>query len=155
MNLLSLSLWRSDDCFGCPAAEGQKGPIKPGLLLPVTGPQAANGRDMVNGFQLFLDEQGGKLAGRKVRVLIEDDESKPATGLTKLRGLMEGQGIHVLIGPLSTAVGYALRDYIESKKFPAIYPIGRSSGLQAGCRIRSSIPSKMCRSSGPTSLRSI
>jgi branched-chain amino acid transport system substrate-binding protein len=109
--------------LGIPLAEAQKGPITVGLLLPVTGPQAANGKDMVNGFQLFLDEQGGKLAGREVKVLIEDDESKPATGLTKLRGMVEGQGVHVLMGPLSAAVGYALRDYIESKKFPAIYPI--------------------------------
>jgi branched-chain amino acid transport system substrate-binding protein len=109
--------------LGVTPAWAQKGPIKVGLLLPVTGVQAANGKDMVNGFQLFLDEQGGKLAGREVQVIIEDDESKPATGLTKLRGLVEGQGIHVLIGPLSAAVGYALRDYIESKKLPAIYPI--------------------------------
>jgi len=109
--------------LGVPQVEAQKGPVQVGLLLPVTGVQAANGKDMVNGFQLFLDEQGGKLAGREVKVIIEDDESRPATGLTKLRGMVEGQGIHVLIGPLSAAVGYALRDYIESKKFPAIYPI--------------------------------
>src|SRR5262245_62935386 len=91
--------------FGIPLAEAQKGPITAGLLLPVTGPQAANGKDMTNGFQLFLDEQGGKLAGREVKVLIEDDESKPATGLTKLRGMVEGQGVQILIGPLSAAVG--------------------------------------------------
>jgi branched-chain amino acid transport system substrate-binding protein len=109
--------------FGVAPAAAQKGPITVGLLLPVTGVQAANGKDMVNGFQLFLDEQGGKLAGREVKVIIEDDESKPATGLTKLRGMVESQGIHVLIGPLSAAVGYALRDYIDGKKFPAIYPI--------------------------------
>src|SRR5713226_5377894 len=109
--------------FSVPPAEAQKGPITLGLLLPVTGVQAANGKDMVNGFQLFLDEQGGKLAGREVRVITEDDESKPATGLTKLRAMVESQGIHVLIGPLSAAVGYALRDYIDSKKLPAIFPI--------------------------------
>ncbi len=109
--------------LGISLAEAQKGPITVGLLLPVTGPQAANGKDMVNGFQLFLDEQGGKLAGREVRVITEDDESKPATGLTKLRAMVESQGIHVLIGPLSAAVGYALRDYIDSKKLPAIFPI--------------------------------
>lgn len=109
--------------LGVLPAEAQKGPITVGLLLPVTGPQAANGKDMVNGFQLFLDEQGGKLAGREVKVLIEDDESKPATGLTKLRGMVEGQGVHILIGPLSAAVGYALRDYLDGKKFPAIFPI--------------------------------
>lgn len=109
--------------LGIAPAAAQKGPIKIALLLPVTGPQAANGKDMVNGFQLFLDEQGGRLAGREVKLAIEDDESKPATGLTKARGLVEGQGIHLLIGPLSAAVGYALRDYIDGKKQPAIYPI--------------------------------
>ncbi len=121
--LIVIIAWALVATLGISPAAAQKGPITIGLLLPVTGPQAANGKDMVNGFQLFLDEQGGKLAGREVKVIIEDDESKPATGLTKARGLVEGQGVHVLIGPLSAAVGYAIRDYIDGKKQPAIYPI--------------------------------
>ena len=43
----------------------QKGPIKIGLILPETGPLAANGKDMANGLQLFFEEQGWKLAGPK------------------------------------------------------------------------------------------
>ncbi len=121
--LIVIIAWAWGAMLGISPATAQKGPITIGLLLPVTGPQAANGKDMVNGFQLFLDEQGGKLAGREVKVIIEDDESKPATGLTKARSLVEGQGVHVLIGPLSAAVGYAIRDYIDGKKQPAIYPI--------------------------------
>src|SRR5205814_992274 len=100
----------------------QKGPIKVGLLVPQTGPLAANGKDMINGFELFFEEHKYRLAGREIKFIVEDDEGKPATGITKARGLVEGQGVHLLTGPLSAAVGYAVSPYIESRKIPAIYP---------------------------------
>ena len=104
-----------------PLAEAQKGPIKVGFMSSLTGPLSPNGKDMLNSFELFLEEQGGKLAGREVKLIAEDDAGNPATGLTKLRGMAEGQEIQILVGPLSAAVGYAIRDYIDSKKLPAIF----------------------------------
>jgi branched-chain amino acid transport system substrate-binding protein len=104
-------------------APAQKGPIKVGLLIPETGPLAANGKDMANGFQLFFDEQGWKLAGREVKLITEDDEGKPPTGLAKARSLVESQGVHVVVGPLSAAVGYAVAPYVDGKKVPTIFPI--------------------------------
>jgi branched-chain amino acid transport system substrate-binding protein len=108
---------------GSRAARAQKGPIKVGLLVPQSGPLSANGKDMVNGLTLFLEEQGNRLAGREVKLIIEDDEGKPATGLTKARGLIEEQAVHLVTGPLSAAIGYAVAPYIDSKKVPAIFPI--------------------------------
>src|SRR3989454_7634001 len=101
----------------------QKGPIKVGLILPETGPLAANGKDMANGMQLFFEEHGWKLAGREIKLITEDDEGKPPTGLAKTRSLVESQGIHVLVGPLSAAVGYAVAGYVNDKKVPTIFPI--------------------------------
>ncbi|MBI1957702.1 MAG: ABC transporter substrate-binding protein, partial [Candidatus Rokubacteria bacterium] len=99
-----------------PAASwAQKGPIKVGLLVPQTGPLAANGKDMINGLELFFEEQKYRLAGREIKLIIEDDEGKPATGLTKARSLVEGQGVHLVTGPLSAAVGYAVAPYIDGK----------------------------------------
>src|SRR5213593_574158 len=109
--------------FSISPAEAQKGPIKVGFMSSLTGPLSPNGKDMLNSFELFLEEQSGKLAGREVKLITEDDAGNPATGLTKLRGMVEGQGIELLVGPLSAAVGYAIRDYIDSKKLPAIFPI--------------------------------
>lgn len=108
---------------GSPAGWAQKGPIKVGLLVPQTGPLAANGKDMINGLTLFFEEQGYRLAGREIKLVMEDSEGKPATGLTKARGLVEEQGIHVLIGPLSAGVGYAVAPYLDGKKVPTIFPI--------------------------------
>jgi branched-chain amino acid transport system substrate-binding protein len=101
----------------------QKGPIRIGFLVPQTGPLAANGKDMVNGMQLFLEEQGYRLAGREIKLIIEDDEGKPPTGITKARSLVESQGVHLLMGPLSAAVGYAIAPYVDSKKVPTLFPI--------------------------------
>ncbi|TMA81561.1 MAG: hypothetical protein E6J74_38615 [Deltaproteobacteria bacterium] len=109
--------------FSISPAEAQKGPIKVGFMSSLTGPLSPNGKDMLNSFELFLEEQSGKLAGREVKLITEDDAGNPATGLTKLRGMVEGQGIELLVGPLSAAVGYAIRDYIDGNKLPAIFPI--------------------------------
>jgi branched-chain amino acid transport system substrate-binding protein len=107
----------------------QKGPIKVGMIVPQSGPLAANGKDMINGYELFFEQVGYKLAGREIKFIVEDDEGKPATGLTKVRGLIEGQGVHLVTGPLSAAVGYAVAPYIDSKKVPAIYPIVAADDL--------------------------
>ena len=101
----------------------QKGPIKVGLLVPQTGPLVANGKDMINGLELFFEQVNYRLAGREIKLIVEDDEGRPATGLTKARGLVEGQGVHLITGPLSAAVGYAVAPYVDSKKVPTIYPI--------------------------------
>lgn len=122
--LLALSLVLAVALLIVPAlAPAQKGPIKIGLLIPETGPLAANGKDMANGFQLFFEEQGWKLAGREVKLITEDDEGKPPTGLAKARSLVESQGVHVVVGPLSAAVGYAVAPYVDGKKVPTIFPI--------------------------------
>jgi branched-chain amino acid transport system substrate-binding protein len=110
-------------------ALAQRPPVKIGLLAPITGPQAANGREMVNGLELFLEQEGSRLAGREVKLIVGDDESKPATGLTRLRGMVEGQGIHVVVGPLSAAVGYAVRDYIDAHKLPALFAVAAAQDI--------------------------
>src|SRR5574341_1532888 len=75
--VLALSIW------GPREARGAQGPVKVGLLVPETGPLAANGKDMINGLQLFLEQRGYRLAGREVKLTIEDDAGVPATDLTK------------------------------------------------------------------------
>ena len=47
------------------AAQAQK-PIKIGFLAPLTGGAAQIGRDTVNGFEMYLEEAGQQIAGRKV-----------------------------------------------------------------------------------------
>jgi branched-chain amino acid transport system substrate-binding protein len=100
-----------------------KGPIKIGFIAPLSGGMAATGKDMLNGIQLYLEEIGYQAAGRKIELIVEDDEAVPATGLTKTRKLVEKDGVHIMTGGLMASTGYALAPYIDSKEIPMTYPI--------------------------------
>jgi len=74
-------------------ARADSGPIKVGLLAPLTGVVAAGGREMVDGFNMYWEQVGNAVGSRKVEVLVEDDASNPDTALQKARRLVEqGQG---------------------------------------------------------------
>src|SRR2546430_11079245 len=104
-------------------ASARSAPIKIGFLAPLTGPFAQIGKDMVNGNQLYLAEIGGQVAGRKIEVLVEDDEGNPATALNKSRKLVEQDKISILTGGMLANVGYALQPYIDAQKIPTTYPV--------------------------------
>src|SRR3970040_2076991 len=57
--------------------------LRIGFVAPTTGPFSQVGRDMVNGFQMYLDEVGGDFAGAKVKFIVEDEEAKPPGGVRK------------------------------------------------------------------------
>lgn len=101
----------------------QSGPIKIGFLAPLTGPFAQIGKDMLNGHDLYLDEIGRQVGGRKIEVIVEDTEGSPATALNKSRKLVEQDKVHVLTGGLLANVGYALQPYIDGQKIPTTYPV--------------------------------
>jgi branched-chain amino acid transport system substrate-binding protein len=101
----------------------QSGPIRIGMLAPLTGPFAQTGKDMVNGTELYLDEIGRQVGGRKIELIVEDDEAQPATALNKSRKLVEQDKVHVLTGGQLASIGYALQPYIDAQKIPATYPV--------------------------------
>ncbi len=107
----------------------KKSPIKIGFFAPLTGHAAQTGKDMLSGLQVYLKEQGSQVDGRKIELISEDTEAKPAVALTKVRKLVEKDGVHVLIGGLMASTGYALMPYVDSKKIPAIYAIMASDDL--------------------------
>src|SRR5206468_1249944 len=101
----------------------EKGPIKIGLFGPLTGNVSQPGKDMVDGFTLFCDETGNKVAGREVKIIIEDSDPEPAGALTKVRRLVEPEQVHTVAGGLLAATGYALPPYLEQNKVPTLYPL--------------------------------
>lgn len=98
-------------------------PIRVGFLAPFTGPAAQPGKDMLNGFKLFLKQQHHMLEGRPVKLYVKDTRAKPAIALSDLRQLYTSDHIDVLMGPLTAASGHALLSYINAHKIPTIYPI--------------------------------
>ena len=56
-----------------------QGAIKIGMIAPLSGPFAAIGKDMVTGTEVYLDEIGRQAAGRRIELIVEDDEGNPST----------------------------------------------------------------------------
>jgi len=100
-----------------------QGPIKIGLLAPLTGQFAANGKDLVAGTELYLDEIGRQVAGRKIELIVEDSEGNPNAALTKARKLVEQDKVHLLTGGVLASVGYAVHPYVDAQKIPTTYPV--------------------------------
>ena len=114
---------------GAGPVAAQPSPIKIGLIVSLTGRVAQNGRDMVNGLTLALDQMNHRAAGREIQVIVEDDGGTPAGALTKTRKLVELDKAELLMGPISANSGYALRDYIDGQKIPAFYPVVAADDL--------------------------
>ncbi len=106
-----------------PGAAGERGPIKIGYFGPLTGNFSQTGKDMADGFNLFWEEVGHKVAGREVKVIVEDSDPEPASALTKIRRLVEQEKVHTVAGGLLAATGYAIAPYLEQNKIPTIYPV--------------------------------
>src|SRR6266550_3389078 len=108
---------------------GAQGPIKIGFLSPLSGAIAAAGKDMYSGCELYWQETGWRVAGRKLEVTLEDNEGNPATTLTKARKLVESDRVHLLMGVILSNVAYALVPYVEQQGIPTMYPINSADDL--------------------------
>src|SRR5438309_5640549 len=98
-------------------------PIRIGYFGPLTGNFSQTGKDMTDGFNLFWEEVGNKVAGREVKVIVEDSDPEPTGALTKVRRLVEQEKVHTVAGGLLAATGYAIAPYLEQNKIPSIYPV--------------------------------
>src|SRR5438034_8963699 len=106
-----------------PTWGAEKGPIRIGYFGPLTGNFSQTGKDMTDGFSLFWEEVGNKVAGREVKVIVEDSDPEPTGALTKVRRLVEQEKVHTVVGGLLAATGYAIAPYLEQNKIPAVYPV--------------------------------
>jgi branched-chain amino acid transport system substrate-binding protein len=108
---------------------GAQSPVKIGFLAPLSGAIAQAGKDMYSGCELFWEESGWQIAGRKLEVILEDNENLPATTLAKARKLVESDHVNMLAGVILSNVAYALVPYVEAQGIPTIYPINSADDL--------------------------
>ena len=82
--------------------------LRIGYVAPTTGIFAQVGKDMVDGFQMYLDEVKNDFGGAQVKFIVEDEQAKPDTAVTKAKKLILQDKIHMLVGGLLASSGYAL-----------------------------------------------
>ncbi|MCX5734384.1 MAG: ABC transporter substrate-binding protein [candidate division NC10 bacterium] len=111
--------------FAQPALAQSKDPIKIGLAAAVSGGSAASGEAIKRGILAAMDEvnaKGGLLGGRKLELVIRDDEGDPAKGVKIARELVEREKAVVVFGGLHTTVALAQVPVWTELKHPYMGP---------------------------------
>lgn len=103
--------------------------LRIGFLAPLTGPFAQIGKDMNNGFQLYLDEVGGDFAGAKVKFIVEDGEGKPPVNVRKAEKLILQDKVQMFVGGLLASTGYALAPVSSRHKTAYVASIAAADDL--------------------------
>jgi len=124
--------------LGLLAAPGaaQAPPIKIGFITSLTGVAAQAAKDMVNGFTMYLEETGYTMSGRKVELIVEDDQGRPDTALSKLRKVVEHDQVHIVAGVLFGHLGYAVAPKIDEYKLPGLITVAASDDLTQRLKYR-------------------
>jgi branched-chain amino acid transport system substrate-binding protein len=94
--------------------------IKLGLVAAMSGQSAKSGEAIVRGLSLALDEINAKggLLGKKVELLVRDDESNPAKGVIAARELVQREKVVAFFGGLDTPVSIAIVPFANQSKVP-------------------------------------
>ena len=82
--------------------------LKIGILTTLSGPPAALGVQQRNGFQLALKTLGGKLGGREVELIVQDDELKPDVAVGKAKAFVERDKVDFVVGPIFSNILQAI-----------------------------------------------
>ncbi len=102
------------------AAPALAADYKIGLLMPKSGPLAALGEEMTNGFNLAVEHFGAELGEHTLTVVEEDTETRPQPGLQKMRKLVLQDEVDVVTGIASSAVLAAVQDFAHQSQTPIV-----------------------------------
>ncbi|MDP2294162.1 MAG: ABC transporter substrate-binding protein [Pseudolabrys sp.] len=115
--------------LGVAAPASAQEELRIGFVAPLTGIFAQVGKDMQDGFQLYLDQHGGKLGGMTVKFIVEDEQGKPDTAVTKAKKLVLQDKVHMFIGGLLASSGYALAPVSTAEKTVYISSVAAADDL--------------------------
>lgn len=94
--------------------------MKVGLVAAMSGQSAKSGEAIVRGLSVAIDEinaKGGVL-GKKLELVVRDDESNPAKGVVAARELAQREKVVALFGGLDTPVSIAIVPFVNQAKIP-------------------------------------
>ena len=116
-----------------PAALAQD-KISIGFVTTLSGPTAAIGNDMKRSVELALEHLGGKMAGKTVEVIFEDDQQKPDVGKQKTDKLVQQDKVPVIAGFIwSNVLLAAYKEAADAGVFVISSNAGPSEIAGAGC----------------------
>jgi branched-chain amino acid transport system substrate-binding protein len=118
-------------CGGAKASSAAR-PVKIGLLAALSGTYAAVGKDLRDGFQLYLDTHEGKLGGHDVQLVIGDEGDGPATAVPAATKMIKDDKVLAMTGVVGGGSVAALVPVLAQAKIPLVGANGRPTKMDVG-----------------------
>lgn len=115
-------------------AQGGGEPVRVAVVAVLSGPQAALGAQIRDGFALGLRHLDGRLGGRPVQVSVIDDELRPDVAVNKLRAAVERDRVEFAVGvAFSNILQAIIRPVTEAGTMLISTNAGPSTVAGRGC----------------------
>ena len=82
------------------SAAGQS-TVKVGMVMPMTGPLAAAGQQVIAGARLYIKQHGDRVVGKQIELIVRDDASSGETGKRLIQELVVNDKVDVIGGGLT------------------------------------------------------
>lgn len=130
--VLGLGLTACGDLTSGDSEDDGSGPIKLGMLTPLSGSSAAIGPNMKNGAQLAVEEINAKggVDGRKLELTVEDGACDPKTAAAGAAKLVSA-GIDISVGGYCSSATLPTLSRFDKANIPMIIPAANSADLVA------------------------
>lgn len=85
-------------------------------IWPQSGPYADTGPLLDRGARIALNEVGYKVAGKKIKYITRDSETKAGIAARRAQGAIESDGVKFIVGPWSSGVALAVTEVAKKNK---------------------------------------
>jgi branched-chain amino acid transport system substrate-binding protein len=106
--------------FGLSGAAFAEDTVKIGLILPMTGPSASTGREIEAAVKLYMQQNGDKVAGKKIEVITRDDTGQADITKRLAQELVVNEKVAVIAGFGLTPLALAAGPIATQAKVPAV-----------------------------------
>jgi branched-chain amino acid transport system substrate-binding protein len=106
--------------FGLSGAAVAEDTVKVGLILPMTGPSASTGREIEAAVKLYMQQNGDKVAGKKIEVITRDDTGQADITKRLAQELVVNEKVAVIAGFGLTPLALAAGPIATQAKVPAV-----------------------------------
>ena len=99
--------------------------VKIGSTTPLSGPLSAASA-VTKSFAAYFDKinaEDGGINGRKIKIIVADDGYAPPRTLEQTRKLVEQDAVLFMAASLGTPTQLAVRQYLNDRKVPQLFPI--------------------------------
>jgi branched-chain amino acid transport system substrate-binding protein len=96
------------------------GTVRVGLVIPQAGVYTPLGEDMQQGWDLWLEQNGGEMGGFTVETVTADEGEGPDTGVPAVQRLLTEGDVDAMVGIVNSATALGVAEQVTEAQVPLI-----------------------------------